>query len=116
MVMTVATRMALAGERCLALMMARNEGNALIRPIANAVLLETFTPAFALAMVEFTIARKTSIQNKPYKDLAMPSQEAGPAPLNLKKEAGPNATSTAYVVKTYSRPIESMASRMASRI
>jgi len=61
----VPSTIALTGDRCLALTRARNEGNALIRPIAKDVRLDTFTPAFALAMVELTMARKTRIQNSP---------------------------------------------------
>src|SRR5580693_4974645 len=75
MVMTKATRTLLTGDLCRGLMVARNRGNAPIRPIAYAVLLETFTPALALAMVELTIARNTKNQNRPYSDLASPSQD-----------------------------------------
>ena len=57
---------------------ARKRGNAPIRPIAYAVRLDTFTPALALAMVEFTMARNTKNQNSPYSDRARPSQDAAP--------------------------------------
>ena len=70
--------------------MARKRGNAPIRPIAYAVLLDTFTPALALAMVELTIARNTKNQNSPYSDLASPSQDALPVSLaKAEKPFGP---------------------------
>jgi hypothetical protein len=48
------------------------------------------TPAFALAIVEFTMARKTKNQNRPYSDRAMPSQDAAPVPVvKLPNLAGP---------------------------
>jgi hypothetical protein len=53
------------------------------------------TPAFAFAIVEFTMARNTKNQNSPYSVRAIPSQEADPALLNPEKPAGPNATSAA---------------------
>ncbi len=66
-----------------------------MRPIANAVRLDTFTPAFALAMVEFTMARKIRIQNSPYNDRAIPSHDDAPELEKLAKSSGPKATVTA---------------------
>ena len=65
MVAAVTSRIATIGERCRVDSRASAYGKAPIRPMANAVRLDTFTPAFALAMVEFTIARKTSTQKPP---------------------------------------------------
>src|SRR5690349_4793226 len=73
-------------------------GKTPMRPIAYAVRVETLTPAFAFATVEFTIARKTRIQNSPYSERAMPSQESAPEAPNPANLSGPKATSTAYVV------------------
>src|SRR5580658_7719751 len=80
-VMTKATSTLLTGDRCLWLTVARKCGNAPIRPIAYAVLVETFTPALALAMVELTMARNTKNQNSPYSDRARPTQDAWPVSL-----------------------------------
>src|SRR6185437_10821618 len=77
-VITKATRTLLTGDRCRGLTIARNRGNAPIRPIAYAVRLDTFTPALALATVELTIARNTKNQNRPYSERARPSQDAVP--------------------------------------
>ena len=49
--------------------------------MANAVRLATFTPALELASVELMIAKKTSTQNKPYRALATPTQDAAPVPV-----------------------------------
>src|SRR5215470_16211022 len=57
-VAAVTATMATTGERCRVDSRASAYGNAPIRPMANAVRLATLTPAFELAMVEFTIARK----------------------------------------------------------
>src|SRR5689334_18801710 len=87
------------GARCRKPSRANAYGKTPMRPIAYEVRVETFTPAFAFATVELTIARKTRIQNSPYSVRAMPSQESlpeAPKPANL---SGPKATSTAYVVK-----------------
>jgi len=88
--------MAVTGERCFGCTRARKWGKAPIRPIAYAVLVETFTPAFALAMVELTMPRNTKNQNAPYKERAMPTQDAAPVPVvKVWNWKGPNATSTA---------------------
>jgi hypothetical protein len=50
-VMTKATRTLYTGDVWRGLTIARKRGNAPIRPIAYAVLVDTFTPALALAMV-----------------------------------------------------------------
>src|ERR1700693_2007555 len=91
---TPPSKMALTGDR-LALSCANKFGKALIRPIANAVLVDTFTPALEFASVELTIARKTRIQNRPYSERARPSHELPPEVLNDANLPGPNATSTA---------------------
>src|SRR5215831_9301645 len=84
------------GERCLSLTRASAGGNAWTLPIANAVRLATFTPALELARVELMIAKKTNTQNKPYKALATPTQEAAPVPVvKVDRRAGPNCTSIA---------------------
>src|ERR1700722_8538894 len=110
MVMTNATSTLQTGDRCLALTMARKCGNAPIRPIAYEVRDDTLTPALALAMVELTMARNTKNQNSPYSERARPSHDA--LPVSVEKAAkpfGPYATSTAYVVNTYSAPISKVA-------
>ena len=66
------------GARCRNPNRASAYGKAPMRPIAYAVRVETLTPAFAFAMVELTMARKTSTQNSPYSERAMPSQESAP--------------------------------------
>ena len=57
--------------------------------------LDTFTPALALAIVELTMARNTKNQKIPYRDRAMPTQDAVPATPNPANLAGPKATSAA---------------------
>src|SRR6266702_5022934 len=92
----MALPMAIAGtgDLCRMLTRANRGGNALTRPMANAVRLATFTPALELATVELMIAKKTSTQNRPYSDRATPSQDALPVPVvNFEKPAGPNPTS-----------------------
>src|SRR6266568_9083689 len=94
----MALPMAIAGtgDLCRSLTRANRGGNALTRPIANAVRLATFTPALELATVELTIAKKTNTQNRPYSALATPTQEAAPVPVvKLANLPGPNATSMA---------------------
>src|SRR5579863_10570170 len=86
-VMMKATRTLLTGDRCRRLTAARKRGKAPIRPIAYAVLVETFTPALALAMVELTMARNTKNQNSPYSDRARPTQDA--LPVSLAKAVKP---------------------------
>src|SRR6266705_4993695 len=99
----MALPMAIAGtgDLCRSLTRANRGGNALTRPMANAVRLATFTPALELATVELMIAKKTSTQNRPYNVLATPSQDALPVPaVNVTNRPGPNPTSIAYVVNT----------------
>src|SRR5579871_4336909 len=93
---------AATGARCLLLTVASAVGSTLIRPIAYDMREAPFTPAFALAIVELTTARKTKNQKNPYRALAMPCQEAAALELMVKAAnlPGPNATSTAYVVNT----------------
>src|SRR5579862_5982330 len=86
-VMTKATRTLLTGDRCRWLTAARKRGKAPIRPMAYAVLVDTFTPALALAIVEFTMARNTKNQNSPYSERARPSQDA--LPVSLANAANP---------------------------
>src|SRR5712691_204012 len=86
---------AFTGDWNLGFSLASTDGNALIRPIANEVRLDTFTPAFEFASVELTIARNTRIQNRPYSERARPSHEFAPEVVNVANLAGPNATSTA---------------------
>src|SRR5215472_2113125 len=94
--MAVPAAIASTGDRCLSLTRARPVGNAWTLPIANAVRLATFTPALEFASVELMIAKKTNTQNKPYKALATPTQEAAPVPVvNVEKRVGPKLTSIA---------------------
>src|SRR5262252_5542084 len=83
------------GDRCRSLTRANWAGKARTRPIANEVRLATFTPALELASVELMIAKKTNTQNRPYSDLATPSQEAVPDVLKCENLPGPNETSIA---------------------
>ena len=65
MVTTVTSTIATYGDRLRVAMRASAYGNAPMRPIAYMVRLATLTPALALAIVEFTMARKTRIQKTP---------------------------------------------------
>src|SRR5215469_3511298 len=113
--MTLPVVTATTGDRCRSLTLASADGNAWIRPIANEVRLNTFTPALELARVELMIAKKTRTQNRPYSARATPSQDALPVPVvNFEKPAGPNATSIAYVVNTYRAPISNVDNSTAS--
>src|SRR5215472_15062737 len=99
--MTAPTVIATTGDLCREFSDANGDGKALMRPRAKLMRLDTFTPAFEFASVEFTIARKTSIQNSPYSVLATPSHELPVLPvLKVSNPRGPVATSIAYVVKT----------------
>src|SRR5579871_1682276 len=94
---TPPSTIALSGDWCLTLSRASTFGKAWIRPMANEVRLDTFTPALEFASVEFTMARKTRIQNRPYSEWARPSQEALVVLTKVVKcenLPGPNATST----------------------
>src|SRR5439155_77274 len=112
-VAAVTSRIATTGERRRVDSRASAYGNAPIRPIAYAVRVDTFTPAFALATVEFTIARNTSTQKAPYRLRETPSHESAPEVPKVANLSGPKATSTAYVVKMYRIPMSSVASSTA---
>ncbi len=57
--------------------------------------LDTFTPALAFAIVEFTMARNTKNQKSPYSARAIPTHDAAPEAVKPANFPGPNATSTA---------------------
>jgi len=59
------------------------------------------------------MARNTKNQNSPYRERAIPSHDTAPELPNPANPEGPNATSAAYVVNTYSRPTPSVASSTA---
>src|ERR1035441_8884633 len=83
------------GVRWLWCTVEKKRGNAPMRPMAKAVRVEAVTPALELAMVEFTIARKTNSQKIPYDAVAMPCQDEAPALLKDANLPGPNTTSAA---------------------
>ena len=94
-VRTNVVTMAVTGERCRGCTRASACGKAPIRPMAKPVLLATFTPALAFAIVELTMARNTKNQNSPYSERARPSHDPEPELPKPENAAGPKTTSTA---------------------
>src|SRR5262245_48135390 len=94
-VTAVTARIDTYGARWRNAMRANWYGKTPIRPIAKAVRVETFTPALALAIVEFTMARNTRTQNSPYRSRATPSQDEAPELVKFANLSGPKATSMA---------------------
>lgn len=77
---------------------------------------DTFAHALALATVELTTARKRRTQNSPNEARATPSHDAAPEEPNPANRSGPKYTDMAYVVRTYTRPIDSAAPSTARRM
>lgn len=77
------------GDRYLGWIVLRKRGSMWMRPSANAIRVDTLDPALALAIVEFTTARKTRTQKIPYEAFATPCHDAAPPPVKPANLLGP---------------------------